>query len=143
MTGGEKTIQFSKSQGRKYTKISEQQNMILSNILTLLIKINLSYLELFITKIITPIENIRFEINLRFIWIRIFRIFYFSRRLFAEHQTLRFFCRIFSSRSRSEKKPGFYRFQSFLFIAVMVVSILPKITFWEAPIQNQSVEKIL
>ena len=42
-----------------------------------------------------------------------------------------------------KKKPGFYRFQSFLFIAVMVVSILPKITFWEAPIQNQSVEKIL
>ena len=67
MTGVEKTIQFSKSQGRKYTKISEQQNMILSNILTLLIKINLSYLELFIKKIITPIENIRFEINLRFI----------------------------------------------------------------------------
>ena len=41
--------------------------MILSNILTLLIKINLSYLELFIKQIITPIENIRFEINLRFI----------------------------------------------------------------------------
>ena len=41
--------------------------MILSNILTLLIKINLSYLELFIKKIITAIENIRFEINLRFI----------------------------------------------------------------------------
>ena len=30
--------------------------MILSNILTLLIKINLSYLELFIKKIITAIE---------------------------------------------------------------------------------------
>ena len=44
---------------------------------------------------------------------------------------------------RKKKNPGFYRFQSFLFIAVMVVSILPKITFWEALIQNQSVEKIL
>ena len=29
--------------------------------------------------------------------------FFFSRRLFAEHHTLRFWCRIFSSRSRSRK----------------------------------------
>ena len=44
---------------------------------------------------------------------------------------------------RKKKNPGFYRFQSFLFIAVMVISILPTIIFWEASIQNQSVEKIL
>ena len=42
-----------------------------------------------------------------------------------------------------KKKPGFYRFQSFWFIAVIVISILPTITCWEASIQNQSVQKIL
>ena len=128
MTGGEKTIQFSKSQGRKYTKISEQQNMILSNILTLLIKINLSYLELFITKIITPIENIRFEINLRFIWIRIFRIFYFSRRLFAINQTLIFWCRIVRSRSRSHKI-RILPISIFLSIVALVISTDLKLNF--------------
>ena len=43
---GEKTGEFSGSQEGNYTKISKQRNMNLSSILTLL-KINLSYLELF------------------------------------------------------------------------------------------------
>ena len=42
----EKTGYFSGLQERKYTKVSRQRNMILSSILTLL-KINLSYWELF------------------------------------------------------------------------------------------------
>ena len=42
----EKTSYFSGLQERKYTKVSRQRNMILSSILTLL-KINLSYWELF------------------------------------------------------------------------------------------------
>ena len=44
---GEKTGEFSGSQEGNYTKISKQRNMNLSSILTLL-KINLSYLELFL-----------------------------------------------------------------------------------------------
>ena len=43
---GEKTGEFSGPQEGNYTKISKQRNMNLSSILTLL-KINLSYLELF------------------------------------------------------------------------------------------------
>ena len=50
-----------------------------SSLLTLL-KINVSYLELFINHFITAIENIRFEIYFRFISIQTYRIFYFSRR---------------------------------------------------------------
>ena len=43
--------------------------MILSSILTQ-VKINLSYLELFIKHFLTAMENVRFEIYLRFIWIQ-------------------------------------------------------------------------
>ena len=43
---GEKTGEFSVSQEGNFTKISKQRNMNLSSILMLL-KINLSYLELF------------------------------------------------------------------------------------------------
>ena len=49
------------------------------------------------------IENIRFEINFRFIWIQTYRIFYFSQNLFAKHHTLSSWCRISSSRSRSRE----------------------------------------
>ena len=51
--------------------------MILSSILTLL-KINLSYLELVVFKqFLTAIENVKFQIYLRFIWIQTYRIFIF------------------------------------------------------------------
>ena len=70
--------------------------MILSSILTLL-KINLNNMEnLFVKEYITAIENIRFEIYLRFNWIE--AQFIFSRLLSVEHHTS--LCRIFSSRSR-------------------------------------------
>ena len=39
------------------------------------------------TQFITAIENISFEIYLRFIWIQTYIIIYFSRRLFAKHHT--------------------------------------------------------
>ena len=56
----------------------------------MLLKINLSYLDLFIKQFITAIENIRFEVYLRFIWIQTYKIYYFSQRLFAKHHTLSF-----------------------------------------------------
>ena len=58
-----------------------------------LFKNNLSHL-----KRITAIENLRFEIYLRFSRIQMYRIFYFLRRLFAKQQTLSS-----SSRTRSRK----------------------------------------
>ena len=70
----------------------------LPTILTLL-KSNLSYLELFIKHLITAIENIMFEIYLYFIWIQTYRIFFFSRRVFAKHHTISSRCRIFIIRS--------------------------------------------
>jgi len=51
-------------------------------------------------------ENVRsceIPLYFRFIWIQTYRIFYFSRRLFAKHHTLSSWCRILSSRSRSRK----------------------------------------
>ena len=108
-----------------------------SSLLTLL-----NYLELFINHFITAIENIRFEIYFRFIWIQTYRIVYFSRRLFAKHHTISSWCRIFSSRSISSKF-RFYLFQSFLFIVVIVISILLKTAFWQTSIHNQSLLKIL
>ena len=42
------------------------------------------------------IENIKFEIYFRFIWIQTYRIFYFSRKLFAKHHTISSQGRIFS-----------------------------------------------
>ena len=56
--------------------------MILSSILTLL-KINSNYLELFMEQFITAVENMKFEIYLRFIGTKTYRVFYFSRRLFV------------------------------------------------------------
>ena len=87
---------------RKYTKISKYRNMILSSLLTLL-KINLSYLDLLVKQFITAIENIRFEIYLRFIWIQTYRSCYFSRRLIAKHHTHKFLVSDFRSRSRSRE----------------------------------------
>ena len=49
-------------------------------------------------------ENISFEIYLRFIWIQTYIIIYFSRRLFGNiNTTLSSSCRIFSSRSRARE----------------------------------------
>ena len=40
-------------------------------------------------------------------------------------------------------KFGFYQFQSFFFIVVIVISILLKPTFWQISIYSQSLVKIL
>ena len=87
----EKTGYFSGLQERKYTKVSRQRNMILSSILTLL-KINLSYWELFGPFLL----NNLLRLLMGLVWttftfclnsnIHIF--FYFSRRLFAKHHSL-------------------------------------------------------
>ena len=80
--------------------------MMLSSLLRLL-KVNSSHPDLFffliIEQFITAIENVRFEIYLRFIWIQTYIFFYFSLRLSAEHHTVSFWCRIFSSRPKSRK----------------------------------------
>ena len=112
--------------------------MILSSLLTLL-KSNLSYLELFIKHFITAIETI--EIYLCFIWIQPHRIFFFSRRVLAKHHTISSRCRILAGLDSA--KFGFYRFQRFLFIVVIVTSILLKNAFWQTSIHNQFLVKIL
>ena len=88
----------------------------------------------------TAIENVRFIIYLRFIWIQRYRIFYLSRRLFAEHHTISSWCRSFSSRSRS-RKMRILSISKFLFIVVIVISILLKTESWQTSIDSQSVEK--
>ena len=75
-------------------------------------------------------ENLRFEIYFRFSRIQTYRIFYFLRRLFAKHQTL-------------SSSLGFYHFQSFLFLVVIVISILLKTTFSQISIHSQLLVKIL
>ena len=69
------------------------------------------------------VENLRFEIYFRFNRIQTYRIFYFLRRLFAKHQTHSVG---FSVASLDRAKFGFYQFQSFWFIVVIVISILLK-----------------
>ena len=71
--------------------------------------------------------------------IQTYRIFYFLRRLFAKHQTLS----SFSVAGLDRAKLGVYQFQSFLFIVVIVISILLKPTFWQISIYSQSLVKIL
>ena len=88
----------------------------------------------------TAIENVRFEICLRFIWIQTYRIFYFSRRLFAKHHTLSSWCRIFSSRSRS-RKIRILSSLKFFVIVVIVISILLKTVFWQTLIHSRSLVK--
>ena len=57
----------------------------------------------FIKLFIMAIENRRFEIYFRLIWIQTYRIFYFSRWLFAKHYAISSWGQIFSSRSRLRK----------------------------------------
>ena len=73
----------------------------------------------FIKKFITAIENTRSEIYLRFIWIQTPRIFYFSRRLFAKHQTFSSLSVGFLVVGLDCAKFGFYQFSFFLFIVVI------------------------
>ena len=72
-----------------------------------------------------------------FIWIQTYRIFYFSRRLFAKHLTLSSWCRFLSSRSRSRKIRILSISKFFLFIVVIVISILLKTAFWQTSIHSQ------
>ena len=104
--------------------------MSLSSLLTLL-KINVSYLELFIRHFITAIENIRFEIYFFFFEFKHTEFFNYSRRLFAKHHTLTSWCRIVSSRSRSCKVRILSISKFFLFIVVILLSILLKTAFWQ------------
>ena len=64
-----------------------------------------------------------------FFGIQTYRSFYFSRRLFAKHHTLTSWCRIFSSRSRSCKVRILSVSNFFLFIVVILTSILLKTDF--------------
>ena len=86
--------------------------MSLSSLLTLL-KINVSYLELFIRHFITAIENIRFEIYFLFFEFKHTEFFNYSRRLFAKHHTLTFPGVGLSVAGPDRAKFGFYRFRSF------------------------------
>ena len=66
--------------------------------------------------------------HFRFCRIQTYRIVYFLRRLFDKHQLLVPSVG-FSVAGLDCAKLGFYHFQSFLFIVVIVVSILLKPTF--------------
>ena len=107
--------------------------MMLSSLLRLL-KVNSSHPELFfffffIEQFITAIENVRFEIYLRFIWIQTYIFFYFSLRLFAEHHTVSFWCRKFSSRPKSRKNSDFIDFKAFVYFCHSEGSDKDEITF--------------
>ena len=63
------------------------------------------------------------EIYFRFSGIQTYRIFYSLRRLFAKHQVAG------PVTDLDHTKLGVYQFQSFLFIVVIIISILLKPTF--------------
>ena len=88
------------------------------------------------------IENLRFEIYFRFSRIQTYRTFYFLRGLFANNQTLSSQFWIFSSRSRSHKI-RLLSISKFLFLVVIVTSILLKTTFSQISVQSQLLVKIL
>ena len=88
-----------------------------------------------IEQFITAIENVRFEIYLRFIWIQTYRIFYFSRG-YLPKTTLKVPGVGFSVAGLDRAIFGFYQFQSFLFIVVIVISILLKTAFWQTSIHS-------
>ena len=69
-----------------------------------------------------------FETYFRFSRIQTYRMFYFLRRSFAKHQTLSSYSVGFSVAGLGHTKFSFYQFQSFLFIVVIVISILLKTT---------------
>ena len=79
----------------------------------------------------------------RFSRIQTYRIFYFLRRLFAKHLKLQVPSAGFSVAGLDHTKFGFYQLQSFLFIVVIVISILLKTTFSQISIYSQLLVKIL
>ena len=76
----------------------------------------------------TAIENLRFEIYFRFSRIQTYRIFtsYGGYSLNTKHQVPSVG---FSAAGLDRAKFGFYQFQSYLFIVVIVISILLNPTF--------------
>ena len=85
--------------------------------------------------ILSRLSKYRFEIYFRVIWIQTNRIFYFSRRLFAQHHALSSWCWIFSGKSKSSKI-RILSISKFLFIVVIVISILLKTVFLQTSIFN-------
>ena len=92
--------------------------------------------------ILSRLSKYRFEIYFRVIWIQTNIIFYFSRRLFAPHHALSSWCRIFSRKSKSSKI-RILSISKFLFIVVIVISILLKTVFLQTSIHIQSLMKSL
>ena len=92
--------------------------------------------------ILSRLSKYRFEIYFRVIWIQTNRIFYFSRRLFAQHHALSSWYRIFSGKSKSSKI-RILSISKFLFIVVIVISILLKTVFLQTSIHIQSLMKSL
>ena len=92
--------------------------------------------------ILSRLSKYRFEIYFRVIWIQTNRIFYFSRRLFAQHHALSSWCWIFSGKSKSSKI-RILSISKFLFIVVIVISILLKTVFLQTSIHIQSLMKSL
>ena len=91
----------------------------------------------------TTIENLMCEIHFRFSRIQTYRMSYFLRRSFAKHQTLSSYSVGFSVAGLDHTKFSFYQFQSFLFIVVIVISILLKTTFLQISFHRQLLVKIL
>ena len=90
----------------------------------------------------TAIERLRYEIYSRFNRIQTYRSFYFLRRLFAKHQN-----EVpsvgFSVGGLGHTKFGFYQFQSYPFIVVIVILILLKTTFLHISIHSELLVKIV
>ena len=102
--------------------------MILSSILALLKTIIGVIYNVFIKQTITAIENLRFQIYFRFSRIQTYRIFtsyggyLLNTKLYVPSVGV-------SVAGLDRAKLGVYQFQSFLFIVVIVISILLKPTF--------------
>ena len=88
----------------------------------------------------TVIENLRFEIHFVLVEFKHTDFFFFLRTLFAKHQVPSVG---FSVAGLDHTKFGFYQFQSFLFIVVIVISISLKTTFSQISIHSQLLVKIL
>ena len=99
----------------------------------LTIKINVSYLELFYQTFFHGYWNYKVWNIFSFHLNSNIQNFYFSHLLNTS----------LSVGDLDRVKFGFYRFQSFFFIVVIVISILLKTAFWQTSVHNQSLVKKL
>ena len=80
---------------------------------------------------------------MRFIWIKTYRIVYFSPSLFAKHRTLSSWCQIFSNRSTSRKILIFSVSKFSVYCCHSDIDFTKNCILINFPIHSQSLVKIL